>query len=46
MKSKKRQRRDLVVRVIEDAIFLYIMGAGLYTILYLLNEIFEKMGVA
>ncbi len=44
-KMTKRQRRDLIVRAIEDFIVLYIMIAGLWTVCYLVGEIFQKMGV-
>ena len=41
----KSKRRRFIVKLIEDAIFLYIMYAGLWTICWLVGEIFQKMGV-
>ena len=42
----KRQKRELIVRLIEDAIMLYIFGVGAWVICRLVGEIFAKMGVA
>ena len=42
----KRQVRDLIVRVIEDAIILYIMGACIWAICWVVSEILSKIGVA
>lgn len=45
-KMSKRKKRDLIVRLIEDAIMLYLMFACCWSICWLVGEIFEKMGVA
>ena len=42
-KAKKRNR---IVKLIEDAIVLYLMFAAVWTIGYLVSEILTKMGVA
>lgn len=42
----KRKRRDLIVRLIEDAICLYLMFACCWSICRIVGEILEKMGVA
>jgi len=42
----KVKRRRWVVKLIEDAIVIYIMFACCWSICYLLNEIFVKLGVA
>ena len=41
----KRKRRDLIVRLIEDAIMLYLMFACGWTICWLVGEILTKLGV-
>ena len=41
----KRQKRDLIVRAIEDGIVLFLMGACCWSICYLASEILTKMGV-
>ena len=43
--SKRREKRDMIVRLIEDAIALYIMGVLLWGICWLVGEILTKMGV-
>ena len=43
--SNKRYYRDLIVRIIEDAIALYIMGVLLWAICWLAGEILGKLGV-
>lgn len=45
-RMSKVKRRRFIVKLIEDAIFLYVMGAGIWTICYLVSEIFQKIGVA
>ena len=45
-KLSRRQVRALIVRAIEDAIVLLLMGACIWTICYLVSEILAKMGVA
>ena len=40
-----KKRRDLVCRIIETAVYLYIMYAGLWVVCRLVGEIFERMGV-
>ena len=45
-KLSRRQVRALIVRAIEDAIVLLLMGACIWTICYLVSEILSKMGVA
>lgn len=42
---KARKRRN-IVKLIEDAIVLYLMVAAVWTIGYLVSEILSKMGVA
>ena len=42
--SKRRKRRDLIVRVIEDAIVLYLMFVCVWVICWLVGEILTKMG--
>jgi len=42
----KAKRRSFIVKLIEDAIFAYILFAGGWVICWLLNEIFTKLGVA
>lgn len=44
--SKRRRRRDWIVRLIEDAIMLYLMFACMWAICWLVGEILTKMGVA
>lgn len=41
----RRQVRDLIVRAIEDALVLLIIGACIWTICTLAGEILAKMGV-
>lgn len=43
MKAKKRKT---IVKLIEDAIVLYVMFAFCWGICYLVSDIFTKMGVA
>lgn len=43
MKSRKRRN---IVKLIEDAVVLYLMVAAVWTIGYLVSEILSKMGVA
>lgn len=43
--SKRRQRRDLVVRLIENAIVFYLMIVCCWAICWLVGEILGKMGV-
>lgn len=43
MKAKKRKN---IVKLIEDAIVLYLMFASVWTVGYLVGEILTKMGVA
>lgn len=47
IKRLKRSQyfRGLFFKIIDYAIWLYIMFAGLWTICWLVGEIFEKMGV-
>lgn len=46
MKQKnKKRRRDTFCWLIETAVYLYIMFAGLWTICWLVGEILEKMWV-
>jgi len=42
----KRKWRDLVVRAIEDAVVLLMMGACGWAICWLASEILGKLGVA
>ena len=42
---KARKRRN-IVKLIEDAVVLYLMVAAVWTIGYLVSEILSKMGVA
>lgn len=44
--SKKRRRRDLIVRLVEDAISLYLLFVCMWVICWLVGEILQKMGVA
>ena len=43
--SKRRERRDLIVRIIEDAIVFYLMAVLMWGICWLVGEILTKMGV-
>lgn len=43
--SAKAKRRNRIVKLIEDAIVLYLMFACVWTIGYLISEIFAKMGI-
>lgn len=45
-KMSRRQVRDLIVRAIEDALVLLLMGACIWTILTLAGGILRMMGVA
>lgn len=42
----KRQWRDLCVRVIEDAIILFLGGVAIWAICWLVGGIFRLLGVA
>lgn len=44
-KLSRRQVRELIVRAIEDALVLFLMGACIWTICTLAGEILQKMGV-
>ncbi len=41
----KAKKRTLIVKLIEDAIVFYLMVASVWTIGYLVSEIFTKLGV-
>lgn len=41
----RKQKRELICRIIEDVIYLYVMGAGIWVVCRLVGEIFTKMGV-
>lgn len=43
--SKKSKKRDRIVKLIEDAVVLYLMFACVWTIGYLVSEILAKLGV-
>lgn len=43
--AKSQYFRALVVRAIEDAIVLFLMGVGIWAICWLAGEILQKMGV-
>lgn len=43
---KRRRKLDWVARLIENAVYLYIMFACLWSICWLVGEIFQKLGVA
>lgn len=43
--AKSQYFRRLIVRAIEDALVLLLMGACIWVIAYLLSEILQKMGV-
>ena len=45
-RMSKAKRRSFIVKLIEDAIFAYLLFAFGWTICWLLNEIFTKLGVA
>lgn len=40
-----KQKRDLIVRAIEDFVVLYVMFAFCWGICYLVSDILTKMGV-
>lgn len=42
--STKAKRRNRIVKLIEDAIVLYLMFACVWTIGYLVSEILSKLG--
>lgn len=42
--STKAKRRNRIVKLIEDAIVLYLMFACVWTIGYLVSEILNKLG--
>lgn len=44
--TKTARRRRNIVGIIEGAIALYIMFSCLWTVCYLVSEIFTKLGVA
>ena len=44
--SSKAKKRNLIVKLIEDAIVFYLMVSCVWTIGYLVSEILTKMGVA
>lgn len=41
----KRQYRDLIVRVIEDAIILFLGGAAIWSLCWVITGIFKALGV-
>ena len=43
--SEKAKKRRNIVRLIEDAIVLYLMFSCVWTIGYLVSDIFGKLGV-
>ena len=43
---KSQYFRDLGFKIIETAVYVYIVLAFLWSICYLVGEIFEKLGVA
>lgn len=44
--STKAKKRNKIVKLIEDAIVLYLMFACVWCVGYLVSEILTKLGVA
>ena len=41
----KAKKRNLIIKLIEDAIVFYLMVSCVWTIGYLVSEIFSKLGI-
>ena len=46
MKMTKRQYRDLIVRVVEDFIVLFVGMAAIWSLCYVVSGVFRLLGVA
>ena len=42
----KREYRDLIVRVVEDFIVLFLAGAAIWSLCYVVSGVFKALGVA